>query len=60
MADQVPGAYAYLLLPLGYLALPQVFPAWIWAAATAGQVIAIAALAVATVTVLQKSVRRND
>ena len=60
VADQVPGAYAYLLLPLGYLALPHVFPAWIWAAATAGQVIAIAALAVATVTVLQKSVRRHN
>ena len=60
VADQVPGAYAYLLLPLGYLALPHVFPAWIWAAATAGQVVAIAALAVATVTLLQKSVRRND
>jgi YjbE family integral membrane protein len=45
VADQVPGAYAYLMLPLGYLALPGVFPAWIWAAATAAQVMVFAALA---------------
>ena len=55
VADQVPGAYAYLLLPLGYLALPHVFPAWIWAVATAAQVVGIAALAMATVTLLQRS-----
>ena len=36
VADTVPGAYAFLMLPLGYLALPDVFPAWIWAAATLG------------------------
>ena len=60
VAGQVPGAYAYLLLPLGYLALPHVFPAWIWAAATAGQVIGIAALAMATVAVLQRSAKRNN
>jgi len=45
VAAQVPGAYAYLMLPLGYLALPGVFPAWIWAAATAGQVVVFGALA---------------
>ena len=56
----MPDAYAYLLLPLGYLALPGVFPAWIWVAATAGQVMAIAALAVATVTLLRKSVTRHN
>ena len=60
VAGQVPGAYAFLLLPLGYLALPGVFPAWIWAAATAGQVIAIAALAVATVSVLQRTASSKD
>ncbi len=34
VAERVPGSYAFLLLPLGYLALPGVFPAWIWAGAT--------------------------
>ena len=41
VADQVPGAYAYLLLPLGYLAMPGVFPAWLWALATVGQAAAL-------------------
>jgi len=52
VADQVPGAYAFLLLPLGYLAVPQVFPAWIWALATLAQVVAIAAVATLTVRTL--------
>ena len=38
VADRVPGAYAFLLLPLGYLALPGVFPAWVWAGATLLQI----------------------
>ncbi len=59
VAGQVPGAYAYLLLPLGYLALPHVFPAWIWAAATALQVIVVAALATATVTLLRRAADRD-
>lgn len=59
VADQVPGAYAYLLLPLGYLAMPHVFPAWIWAAATALQVVVVAALATATVTVLRRAAARE-
>ena len=59
VADQVPGAYAYLLLPLGYLALPHVFPAWIWAAATALQVVVVAALATATVTLLRRAADRD-
>ncbi|WP_371819059.1 TerC family protein [Roseococcus sp. SDR] len=45
VADKVPGSYAFLLLPLGYLALPGVFPAWIWAGATLLHVAVIAALA---------------
>jgi hypothetical protein len=52
VADQVPGAYAFLLLPLGYLAVPQVFPAWMWALATLAQVVAIAAVATLTVRTL--------
>jgi YjbE family integral membrane protein len=49
VADKVPGAYAFLLLPLGYLALPGVFPAWLWAAATVFHVVVLAAVAAATV-----------
>lgn len=49
VADRVPGSYAFLLLPLGYLALPGVFPAWVWAGATLLQAIVVAAV-VALVT----------
>jgi YjbE family integral membrane protein len=45
VATNVPGAYAYLFLPLGYLALPGVFPAWMWVAASLFQVILFSALA---------------
>jgi YjbE family integral membrane protein len=40
----VPDAYAYLLLPLGYLALPGVFPPWLWVAASLLQVIVFSAI----------------
>jgi YjbE family integral membrane protein len=52
VADQVPGAYAFLLLPLGYLALPQVFPVWMWVLATLFQVVGIASVATLTVRAL--------
>jgi YjbE family integral membrane protein len=55
VADHVPGAYAYLMLPLGYLALPGVFPAWIWAAATAAQVMVLAALAALAAGLVRRS-----
>lgn len=55
VADQVPGAYAYLMLPLGYLAMPQLFPAWIWAVATLLQVAACAAVATVTVGLLRRT-----
>ena len=42
VTQQVPDAYAYLLLPLGYLALPHAFPAWLWVAATLAQIVIIA------------------
>ena len=45
VTQRVPDAYAYLLLPLGYLALPQTFPAWLWVGATVMQVAMIAAVA---------------
>jgi YjbE family integral membrane protein len=47
VADRVPGSYAFLLLPLGYLALPGVFPAWIWAGATMLQVAVLTMLVAA-------------
>jgi len=49
VAREVPGAYAFLMLPLGYLALPDVFPAWLWAIATVLQVVVLTAVATMTV-----------
>jgi YjbE family integral membrane protein len=40
----VPDAYAYLLLPLGYLALPGVFPPWLWVGASLLQVVVFSAI----------------
>lgn len=45
VTEQLPHAYVYLLLPLGYLAFPGTFPPWLWAVATAFQVVAITAIA---------------
>lgn len=45
VATRVPGSYAFLLLPLGYLALPGVFPPYIWAGATLLQVIVLVGIA---------------
>ena len=52
VAREVPGAYAYLMLPLGYLVQPSIFPPWLWALATIGQVIVLAAVATFTVRAL--------
>jgi YjbE family integral membrane protein len=49
VAGHVPGAYAWLMLPLGYLTQPGLFPAWLWAIATVLQV-AVLSLVVAAVT----------
>ncbi len=53
VAGAVPGAYGFLLLPLGYLALPGVFPAWLWALATLGQAVALAVVITLTVGLVQ-------
>jgi len=45
VTEKVPDAYAYLFLPLGFLALPSVFPAWLWVGATLLQVVVYTALA---------------
>lgn len=42
VASQVPGAYGWLLLPLGYLVQQALFPPWIWATATILQVAVLA------------------
>jgi YjbE family integral membrane protein len=60
VATKVPGAYAFLLLPLGYLALPDVFPAWIWAGATLLQVVIIAVVATLMVDAVQRARRRGE
>ncbi|MBE9607555.1 TerC family protein [Acetobacteraceae bacterium H6797] len=39
VTQSVPDAYAYLFLPLGYLALPGVFPTWLWVGATLLQIV---------------------
>ncbi len=53
VAATVPGAYAYLMLPLGYLVIRDVFPAWLWAAATVFQVICLTAVATAVVDLMR-------
>jgi hypothetical protein len=45
VADRVPEAYAYLFLPLGFLALPGVFPIWLWVGATILQIVVYSGLA---------------
>ncbi len=60
VAEQVPGAYAFLLLPLGYLALPGVFPAWIWAAATLLQVVVLAVVVTLAAEAVLRARRRGD
>jgi YjbE family integral membrane protein len=59
VAHAVPGAYGFLMLPLGYLAQPGVFPAWLWALATLGQVVVIAAVAAATVDLVHRRSARG-
>jgi len=58
VAGTVPGSYAFLLLPLGYLALPGVFPAWIWAGATLLQVAVLVALSALIVEAVLRARRR--
>ena len=59
LADRVPGAYAFLMLPMGYLALPGVFPAWIWAGATVLQVAVLAVVAAGVSAAVVGRMRRE-
>ena len=58
VAEKVPEAYGFLLLPLGYLALPGVFPAWLWAGATVLQIAVITAVVVAVTDAVMRALRR--
>jgi TRAP-type C4-dicarboxylate transport system permease small subunit len=60
VAEQVPDAYAYLFLPLGYLALPGVFPPWLWVGATALQLVVIAALTTVVADLVVRARRGAD
>jgi YjbE family integral membrane protein len=53
----IPDAYAYLLLPLGYLALPGVFPPWLWVGASLLQIVAFSALAAFVVDLVLRARR---
>jgi len=58
VAERVPEAYAYLFLPLGFLALPGVFPVWLWVGATLLQLVVYTGLA-AFVSDLVREARRK-
>lgn len=60
VAGKVPGSYAFLMLPLGYLALPGVFPPALWALATLIQVFVLAMVAALAVDAVLRIVRRNE
>ncbi len=55
VVDQVAGSYGWLLLPLGYLAQPNLFPPWIWALATTGHVAVLAWVARAVTLPLRRA-----
>ncbi len=57
VADRVPEAYAYLFLPLGFLALPNVFPVWLWVGATLLQVVVYSALAATVRELVQRAMQ---
>ena len=56
----VSDAYAYLFLPLGSLALPGVFPPWLWVGASLVQLVAFSALAAFVVDLVRRARRRID
>ncbi len=60
VAGVVPGSYAFLMLPMGYLALPGVFPPALWALATVIQVGVLAMVAALAVDAVLRATRRGD
>jgi YjbE family integral membrane protein len=59
VADQVPDAYAFLLLPLGFLAAREAFSGWVWLGAFFFQVVLVAALATWVVTLVRNAMKRS-
>ncbi len=59
VADNVPEAYGYLFLPLGWMAVPGVFPVGLWIFATLFQVAVVAMVAAIVVDLTQQLLRRN-
>lgn len=59
VAETVPQAYGYLFLPLGWMALPGVFPISLWVLATVMQVAFLAVVATLMVDLTRHVTRRN-
>lgn len=59
VATTVPQAYGYLFLPLGWLAVPEIFPVGLWIMATLFHVLIVAAVATIVVDVTLQVLRRN-
>jgi len=60
IADEVPQAYGYLLLPLGWMALPAAtFPVGLWVFATVFQVVVLTMIATVVVDLTLQLIRRN-
>jgi YjbE family integral membrane protein len=60
VGENVPDAYVYLLLPLGYLVLPGVFPAWLWVGATVAQVVVLTAIGAVVAQLVTGALRRSE
>jgi len=59
IADTVPQSYGYLLLPFGWMALPDVFPVGLWAFVTLFHVAILAMVATVVVDLTLNLLRRN-
>ncbi|WP_137177483.1 TerC family protein [Roseomonas sp. AR75] len=62
IAEEVPHAYGYLLLPLGWMAIPagvSTFPIGLWVFATVFQVMILAAITTVVVDLTLQLLRRN-
>jgi YjbE family integral membrane protein len=60
VAENVPQAYAYLFLPLGWMALPGVFPVALWILATVLQVAVLTVVATLMVDLTRQVTRRDQ
>jgi YjbE family integral membrane protein len=59
VANRVPNAYGYLFLPLGWMAVPDVFPVGLWICATLFHVVVLSMVATIVVDMTQQWLRRN-